>query len=1131
MYEFLLKTIKVLSVVVAFVVLQFSARAQDTQVITFSGEEITIKDFFKVVKKQTNFTVFYNNQLFNDQVKVKLNLNKTPLRQALAQALKGQGLVWQVKDNFIVLEKSAVSVAKPTQQRQLKVSGKVTDIKGEPLSGVSVKLKGTNVGIATDILGAYSLNVPDISAVLVFSFLGYETKEVVAGKSVLNVKLSDQNTGLNDVVIIGYGSQTKKDLTGSVSQVDMKDLLKAPVKSFDDALAARVSGVQVSGNDGQPGSLNNIVIRGGNSVTQDNSPLYVIDGFPLENPDYNVVNPADIESIDILKDASATAIYAARGANGVIIITTKKGKEGEPVINYSGYAGTQKVLKTMELLSAYEFVKYQNELNPTEAAKTYFVEGKTLDSYRDVEAINYQDYAFRTAIIQNHDIAVRGGTKTTKYAISGNIFRQDGVFINSGFSRNQGRISLDQIVNKKVKIGANINLSNSVSSGTIVSAPNAQGASASALYGVWAYRPVASRNENLLEEFDDPELDGTKFSDYRVNPIINAKNELKRRINNNLILNAYADYSISKYLTLRIKGGITTGLIRDENFNNSLTSSGSFLGANGSLYNTYTTNWLNENTITYKRSFNQAHNLEVLGGYTMQGNIYKYNGFSARDLMKEDLGLDGLDNSRSIIPASATSRWGLVSYLGRVNYNYRSKYLFTASIRADGSSKFLGDNRWGYFPSGSIAWRMSAEDFMKGISFINDAKLRVSYGATGNNRVSDFPFLSLIQINNAYYSYNNQLPSPGLNVDQFGNPDLKWETTYQFNIGYDLQMFNGKINLVVDAYRKKTTDLLLNADLPFTTGLSSVFKNIGAMRNEGLEFSLNTVNVETKQFSWRSNFNISFNRNKVLALAEDQETLTKTVSLRSSHNNLYPYIAAVGKPVAQFYGLIWDGVYQLNDFEKLPDGRYILKADITTNGKTRASVQPGDVKYKDINGDLVVDSKDYTAIGRALPIHTGGFSNNFTYKNFDLNVFFQWSYGNDILNANRIFFEGNDIGTPHMNQYAIVKDRWTEENPSNTLYGTNGRGPAAYSTRILEDGSFLRLKTVSLGYNLSSNWVKKLHLKSLRVHVSGQNLITWTKYSGMDPEVSVRNSVLTPGFDFSAYPRARVFTFGLNASL
>ncbi|WP_256011438.1 SusC/RagA family TonB-linked outer membrane protein [Desertivirga xinjiangensis] len=1020
---------------------------------------------------------------------------------------------------------------KEVPAQNLKVTGKVTDQKGEPLIGVTVKVKGVNTGTTTDVQGNYSITVKDRSVVLVFSYLGFATREVPVTQNVLNVKLTEQKTGLDEVVVIGYGTQTRKDVTGAVSQVNVKDMQKAPVKSFDEALAGRVAGVQVSGNDGQPGSLNNIIIRGGNSVTQDNTPLYVVDGFPLENPDYNMISPADIESIDVLKDASATAIYGARGANGVIIITTKKGVEGIPEVSYSGYYGAQKISKTMDLMSPYEFVKYFHELNPQVAEIAYLSNGKTLESYRDVEGVDFQDHAFRTAPIQNHDIALRGGTKTTKYSVSGNIFRQDGIFVNSGFERNQGRLTLDQTVSKKLKVFTTINLSNSSSFGSLIGAAEERGSTASALYGVWAYRPVPINDENLLSDLINPDSEGTTYSDYRVNPILNAKNELRRQTNNSLNLNGYADYDLSPDIKIRIRGGVNIGSRKEENFFNRFTSSGYWSVPNGSIYNNQTTNWLNENTITYKKTFEKIHRLEVLGGFTLQGDKFSRNGFSARDLVTESLGIDGLDNSRSIVPYSATSRWGLVSYLGRANYSYKSKYLFTASLRADGSSKFIGDNRWGYFPSGSVAWRMSSENFMKKFDFITDAKLRLSYGATGNNRIADFPYLSLFETNNSYYSFNNLEPLPGLDVSQFGNTDLRWETTYQTNLGYDLNLFRGRVEFTAEVYQKKTKDLLLNADVPFTTGLASVFRNVGSIKNEGLELSLNTANIKKENFSWSTSFNISFNRNKVIELAENQQTLTKTTLLRPGYNNLYPYIAIVGQPVAQFYGLIWDGVYQYKDFDLLPNGTYSLKDNITDNGEARGAVKPGDIKYRDINGDRKVNASDYTAIGRALPIHTCGFNNNLAFKNFDLNIFFQWSYGNKILNANRIFLEGNEVGSPYVNQFASYEDRWTPDNPSNTLYSSTGRGPLAYSSRLLEDGSFLRLKTLALGYRIPDRLVRSVKMKNLRVYVSGQNLLTWTNYSGLDPEVSVRNSPLSPGFDYSAYPRSRVFTFGLSASL
>ncbi len=1018
----------------------------------------------------------------------------------------------------------------------LSVSGSVKDESNAALPGVSISVKGTALRTASDIKGNYRLNVTDKNAVLIFSYIGYEKLEKpIDGLKTINVVMQSKDNGLNEVVVVGYGTVKKGDLTGAISQVKMSDLEKAPVKSFDDALAGRLAGVNVTANDGQPGTVNNIVIRGAGSVTQDNSPLYVVDGFPLEDGANNSINPGDIASIDVLKDASSTAIYGARGANGVIMITTKRGKNGPPVISYDGYYGIQKNQTAQALMSPYEYVRYQQEINPANVASLYFSNGQTLESYRDVSGLDLQKQVYQTGSSQSHSLAIRGGNDKTKYAISGNILNQQGLIISSGFKRYQGRIALDQTVNNHLKVGANVNYSNSVSSGTIVGqAPANSSVTVSLLYAVWGYRPVSGNGQAIDDDLFDPAIDANLNSDYRVNPIISARNELRNARVNNLIANAYAECQLVPNLTLKVSGGITNNMLRTEAFNNSQTSSGNSRnvnGVNGSIYYTPVNTWLNENTLTYKKTFNKDHVLSVLGGYTMQGNTSGTSGYFAINVPNESLGLDGLDESPSITATSISSRWGLASFLGRVNYSYKSRYLLTASFRSDGSSKFAKGHQWGYFPSGAFAWRMSSEDFMKNLSFISDAKLRISYGSTGNNRVGDFAYLSQINFPaSSVYSYNNGTPLKGTTLAAIGNPNLKWETTRQTNIGYDLGLFRDKIGLTVDWYRKITHDLLLNATLPYTTGIGSAFKNVGTMQNQGLEFTLNTINIKNKSFSWGSNFNISFNKNKVLALTENQTSLKSSVNFSSGWNDNPAYIAVVGQPVAQMYGPLWDGVYQYADFDKTPQGKYVLKDNVTTNGNDRSIIQPGDIKYKDLNGDGVVNSNDFTIMGRGLPIHNGGFTNNFTYKGFDLNVFFQWVYGNDLINANRLIFEGNGNANRNLNQFAGYADRWEPDNPSNTLFRAGGQGPTYFSSRVIEDGSYLRLKTVSLGYNLPAKYLKDINMHSARIYISGQNLYTWTKYSGPDPEVSVRNSTLTPGFDYSAYPNPRTIVFGLNVS-
>jgi TonB-linked SusC/RagA family outer membrane protein len=1015
------------------------------------------------------------------------------------------------------------------------VKGKVLDNEGLPLPGVTVKSKNESSITSTDVNGNYSISVKNKSSVLTFSFVGFVTEEEVVGdRTIINITLKIVPNRLNEVVVVGYGTVKKGDLTGAVGQVSMADLQKAPVKSFDEALAGRLAGVQVNSADGQPGSSFNIVIRGQNSVTQDNSPLYVIDGFPIETSNNNNINPADIESIEVLKDASATAIYGSRGANGVILITTKSGQKGAAKIDFNGNYGFQENTRTMDLLSPYEFVKFQQEYSPANADLLYLAsKGKTLEDYRNLPNIDWQDELFRKAPLQQYSLAVSGGTNDTKYYVSGSLNNEQGTIINTGFNRYQGKITLTQSVNPKLKVFFNLNYSDFSSNG-ILPTEGTNSATNNLLYSTWGYRPVTGSDLNLAEVLFDPDIDGS--NDRRINPIISAKNEVRIASNSNLVINSYAQYNLNKNLVLKFSGGITKNVGRSDRFNNSQTffgspfSTGGVNGVNGSVIYGENKRWLNENTLTYRKVFNKVHDLNILGGITFQQNKSEVYGLSAIQVPNESLGLNGLDEGVPQTVNAAGSYDRLSSYLTRINYNYKSKYLFTASFRADGSSKFAKNNKWGYFPSGSLAWRMSSENFMKNISFINDAKLRIGFGMTGNNRVGPFDYLSVLgQPTTSPYPFNNIIVNGAIPLS-LGNSDLKWETTSQTNIGYDLSLLKDRINFTFDVYRKTTFNLLLNADLPYTTGFDNVFKNIGRVRNEGLEFTLNTQNINTKKFKWSSSFNISFNKTKVLELSDNQESLLRAVGWENSFAQTPLYLTKIGDPMGQFYGFVSDGIYQLSDFEITPSGVYVLRQDVVNNGNTRSSIQPGDVKYKDINGDGLVNSSDQTVIGRGLPIHIGGFTNNFTYKRIDLNVFLQWSYGNDIYNANRMIFEGNSLSKINLNQFATYANRWTPDNPSNTIPRVRGEGPRVYSSRFIEDGSFIRLKTVSLGYNFNQKFIKKLEMKSLRMFISAQNLFTLTNYLGMDPEVSVRNSALTPGFDYSAYPRARTIVFGLNTS-
>lgn len=1046
-----------------------------------------------------------------------------------------------MKRSLFLILMCFLSVSIFAQARTLK--GIVEDTSGTPLIGATVTVVGTKTGVITDIDGAFTISLGANSNLIAISYIGYEKKSVdVKGKSDVRIVLEEDGKMLDDLVVVGYGTQKRSDLTGSVASIRMEEIQKAPVKSIDEALAGRIAGVQVVSTEGQPGSAIEIVIRGGNSVSSNNSPLYVIDGFPVESTEGEArsnpldgIDPADIESIDVLKDASATSIYGARGANGVVMITTKRGVAGKTTVSYNGYYGWQNSSKRLDVLDPYEFVKLQYELAPGQT-KTYYLdkihpdgskETLPLEYYKNVKGIDWEDQIMRTAPMQNHHFSLVGGTETTKFNASLSYMEQQGIIKHSGFDRIQGRMGIDHQVNKRLRIYANASYSKATKTGTPVSTSN-YNSELNLLFSVWAYRPISLLNSdvNLIEVPNDPEIE--QGADFRYNPIITTKNELRDNTEETLTANAFLEYEIMKGLKARVSGGYTRRFNNSQVFNNSLSRTGNETTnskVNGGQLTNNTSIWLNENTLTYKTEIDKHQTLDVVGGMTLQGSDYSAFSVYGKELPNESLGPNGIEEGEFLSMTATASQWTMASFLARANYSLRSKYLLTAAFRADGSSRFPDNNKWGYFGSGAIAWRLGEEQFIKEIKEISSAKVRLSWGMTGNNNIgSNVSSLQIISPKGSGYMFGNLIKT-GSYPSAMGNPDLKWETTYQTDLGVDLGFFKERFGVVFDLYRKDTHDLLLDAALPTSSGFERQTQNIGQVRNEGLEITLNGQIVNTKKFRWDASFNIAFNKNKVMALGDGEYSRLTSQYWGDDWKLIPGYIARVGAPVAQFYGHIWDGVYQLNEFDEV-GGTYILKDGIPSNGTSRDKVQPGHIKYKDINGDLEINDADKTVIGDPNPIHTGGFTNNFSYKNFDLSVFFQWSYGNDIYNANKIMLEsGYKYNT---NQFASYANRWSPENQGSNIPAAKGSLLKTYSTRIVEDGSFLRLKTVSVGYNFPRKMIKPLGISSLRVYMTGQNLYTWTSYSGYDPEVSVRRSALTPGFDYSAYPRARTITIGTN---
>ncbi len=1041
---------------------------------------------------------------------------------------------------------SAFILAMPLMNAQKNtVKGCVKDADGIPVVGVTVYEAGNaSNGTVTDKYGVWTLKLSTASKIT-FSCLGYqEVTENVGKRTIINVVLKDDKLALDasKVVTDGYTSVAKRDLTGSVSSVSMDEIIKSPVATFDQALTGRVAGVVVTTGDGSLGTEANIVIRGNNSLTQSSAPLYIIDGFPSESSLATTLSSSDIETIDILKDASATAIYGARGANGVIVITTKKGTEGRPKVSFTAAWTANTIANKVKLMNAYDFVKLQSDMYNIKGGKNQYLEGAKLDDYKNVESVDWQDRIYRPALVQNYTVSLSGGNKSTgtNYNLSFSALDQDGIIVNSNFQRYQGKVNLSQKINKRLSANLLLNYSKAATNGTNpTSAQQSSSATGWLMYSVWGYRPVrplslSSADDDWLDSLIDSEAAGS--NDYRFNPAKTVRNEYRKVAVDYMSANLSLIYNITDDLRLKVSGAYTSNKRRSEAFNGSQTYTGyegspSGKGINGQILWYDKASWMNDYILTYTKTIGRVHHLQLIGIYSMQGETADFYGTRAEQMTTEQLGLKGLHTGKYQTVTPYQFDWRMMSGAMRINYNYKYKYYLTASFRADGSSKFPKENRVGYFPSASIAWNFNREDFLKNQNFLSDGKLRLSWGLTGNNRTTTpYDFYPQITTNPGTqtsfdYVFNGKNIA-GYYPYNLSNPNLKWETTEQYNAGIDLGFFNNRIRFTADWYLKNTRDLLLEAVVPASSGFEVEMRNVGSMKNKGVEISLETVNVKTHDFEWDMSFNIAFNRNKVTALNDNQYSLFRGTSWEQRFNSQYPYITQVGKPSGMMYGFLYEGTYKKTDFNeagKLKDGvPYMLSV-----GKN--FTKPGDAKYADINEDGIIDDNDRTIIGCGQPLHTGGFGNTLYYKGFDLNFFMQWSYGNSVLNANRLIFENGSKF--NLNQFASYKNRFDEkENPDSNIPRLFANGMDVYSSRVVEDASFLRLRNITLGYTFPVKLMNKCKIDKARLYLTAENIWTLTKYTGPDPEVSTRNSILTPGFDWSAYPRAFGITAGISVT-
>lgn len=1012
------------------------------------------------------------------------------------------------------------------------VKGIVLDETDLPLIGATVIVKGSlSNGAITDINGNFMINAKKGDALTV-SYIGYKPQEIkIQEQHNITIKMQPENTALDEIVVVGYGSMKRSDLTGSVSSIAAKDVENFKASSVMAALGGQVAGVQITQTDGTPGSGFSVNIRGIGTLTGDASPLYIVDGFQVDNLD-NLPN-SDIESIEILKDASSSAIYGARAANGVVMVTTKSGNIGRPVVNYNGSISYRNISKKLDVMNPYEFVQLQTEVN-NNYANTYYKPGnddngiphvyQSAEDYIGVKGINWQNETFRPTWSQDHNLSVSGGTKDTKYTFSFARFDENGIFKNSGFDKTTAKLRIIQGITKNITVDATINYANINKKGVGTSGDSGR---FNMLAQIISARPTGGLkidDETLLASAIDPEMleDGSSLA--QVNPVIQTESVTNKKRSEMWSANLSANWKIIKGLTFKIAGTYNTTNVRHDIFYKDGSKEAYRNGQKpyGQTQMIRDVRWTNYNYLTWKQKV-RKHQYDVMVGQEISRK-------SSENLLGQamDFPFDNLGNNNLGIGATPSkvstgySESTLLSFYARGNYNYGSRYMFTVNVRADGSTVFSKKNKWGYFPSFSIAWRASEEAFMKEIDFLSNLKVRMGWGIVGNDRISSY--LSLDLYEQSKYGVGSTTMTV-LTPKQIKNNNLKWEGATTVNLGVDLGLFNSRVNMTVDLFIKDTKDLLLAQAMAHVTGFTSQYQNVGKIRNKGIELSLNTINVQSRNFTWRVDGNISFVRNELRSLQSGVNAMYSRSGFDGNFTE-NDYVAMVGSSLGLIYGYEFDGVYQSSDFMTTSDGSLVLKEGITDN-KRYGTVKPGVVKYKDQDGDGIITTADRTVIGNAIPDFYGGFTNTFYYKGIDLSVMFQYSYGNDVYNATRLY--ATQTRKARTNLLAETADRWTSVNASNKVPAFDGYITNDIYSRFVEDGSFLRLKNITLGYTFPRALVGKAHISKLRVYTTAQNLFCITGYSGYDPEVNMASgNPMTPGLDWGAYPKSRVITFGID---
>jgi TonB-linked SusC/RagA family outer membrane protein len=1133
--------IKMLMAFFLMIAIQLNART-NAQTVTLSEKSARLENVLKKIKKQSGYAFLYQDQLIRKSLPVNIEVVNASLEEALTKIFADQPLTYEIVANRLISIK-AKSIRSQEQSPgpaapKVEITGTVRGRNAEPLVGATVTIQGTSISVATDEQGRFSINA-DNNATLVFSFIGYQTVSRSVASLGANpvIDMVQQEDVIQDVVVVGYGTQRRARVTAAISSVPMKEVQDMPVSNVATAMQGKIPGVVIQQNSGAPGSTPAIKVRGFGSINAGNTPLIVVDGNIVSADVFAQLNSIDIESIDVLKDASSSAIYGSRGANGVLMVTTKRGKPGKTSVNLDVFAGVQTVANKMDMLNSVQFAEFgkdasnnayldnvpgakitdPNSARPSSFLRYRYPRGEILpwfdfDDPAKIAAMPYndfQDLIFRSAMMNSYQLSFSGGTDKTRYSVSGGYLSQEGILKNSDLKRYTVRANIESEILPRLKVGVNLiptyRIRNEVQSN-----------------GHWADNGVINAALSAMPMAPIYAADGVTYSSQTelapaynypgvTNPVANIT-EYRNKLNTaNVLASTFAEYAILKSLKYRASGNVSFTSNRRDTYRTSRMPLNQILPptvATGSTASDQSVGWLFNQTLEYNKQIGEAHNFSVLIGMESTKTSQQSSGATGsaypNDLVET---LNASANGTTTTATSSLVENSTVSYFARINYSYMDKYLLNVSVRRDGSSIFGPDNRWGSFPAVSVGWRLSEENFLKNVDQISEAKLRASYGISGNNAFSSFyPYAALLSTDN--YVFNNVLAN-GLRASSPENRNLSWEKNQQFDIGVDLGLFNNRLYVTADYYDRVTKDLLLSVNVPTITGFSTVVQNIGKMQNRGWEFSLSSRNL-TGKFTWNTSANLSWNRNEVLALGPTGDPIRSGTGVGETN------ITMIGQPIGSFFGYRQTGIF-------------MNQADLDANPHDATS-KPGDVKYADINGDKKINADDRGIIGNNQPDFIYGITNSFSFKGFDLNVSIQGTQGGEILNLSRRFFdnlEGNQ------NQMTTVLNRWRSESAPGD--GKTPRANArttglnnAVSSRWVEDGSYLRIQNVTLAYRLPASIVKRAKLQQVRLYVSAQNLYTFTDYLGYNPEVSNYEGALTGGVDYGSFPLARTFSVGIN---